>query len=171
MSSSPCRPSTAPRTHRSFYSYHNSSAYSAHLVHSSLSNITGIRLYSAFGLRNVGKRISQPCTSPNEYDTEMPDEAGKPYAKQFLVQQWMRQGEDERRGDLPPARCQSPETLGPPRSAGSLPTSDSAGERDWGVTDDCPPSLVVRVPEEHSTLISTGEMNSEPSIDMAVSSL
>jgi hypothetical protein len=68
--------------------------------------------------------------SPDGYDTEMPDGAGKLYAKQFLVQQWMRQGEDERRDGVPPARCQSPETLGPSGLAGSPPTLDPADERD-----------------------------------------
>jgi ankyrin repeat protein len=106
--------------------------------------------------------------SPIEYDTEMPDEAGKLYAKHFLVQQWMRQGEDERRGDVPPSRCQSLEPLGPPRSAGSPPVLDSADESDWGVMYDRFSSLVVHVPKENSPLIVTEEVNSEPPIAIAV---
>ena len=45
-----------------------------------------------------------------EYDTEMPREAGRLYAKPFWVQRWMLQVEDERRGELVLSRCQSPET-------------------------------------------------------------
>jgi len=101
-----------------------------------------------------------------EYDNEMPNETGKLYAKHFLVQQWMRQGEDERRGEVPPSRCQSPETLGPPRSAGSPAALDSADERDLGVAYDRSSSLGVRIPEDNSTLIVTEEMNSGPSIEI-----
>ena len=38
---------------------------------------------------------------PIEYDAEMPDEAGKLYAKRFLILQWMREGEDARMGEAP----------------------------------------------------------------------
>jgi ankyrin repeat protein len=72
--------------------------------------------------------------SPIEHDTEMLDEAGRLHAKHFLVRQWMLHGEDEKRGDVPPPRCQHQEPLGPPRSAGSPPALNSADERDWGVT-------------------------------------
>ena len=102
--------------------------------------------------------------SPIEYDNEMPDETGKLFAKHFLVQQWMRQGEDERRSEVPPSRCQSPGTLGLPRSAGSPAALDSADERYLGVAYDCSSSLGVLTP-----LLVTEEMNSEPSIEIAVS--
>jgi len=39
--------------------------------------------------------------SPMGYDTEMLDEAGKPYVKHFLIQQWMLCGEDESRVEVP----------------------------------------------------------------------
>jgi hypothetical protein len=107
--------------------------------------------------------------SPNECDTEIPDRVGRLYAKQFLVQQWMRQGEGERRGEVPSPRFQSPETLGPPRLAGSPPALDSADDRDWDATYDRSSSLDVRIPEENSTLTVTQELNSEPSIEIAVS--
>jgi len=104
--------------------------------------------------------------SPNDYGNEMPDETGKLYAKHFLVQQWMRQGEDARRSEVPPSRCQSPETLGLPRSAGSPAALDSADERELGVAYGCSSSLGVR---GNSTLIVAEEMNSGPSIEIAVS--
>jgi len=107
--------------------------------------------------------------SPIEYDNEMPDETGKLFAKHFLVQQWMRQGEDERRGEVPPSRCQSPETLGPPRSAGSPVTLDSADELDSGVAYDHSSSLGVRIPEENSTLIVAEEVHSGLPIEIVVS--
>jgi len=51
--------------------------------------------------------------SPMEYDIEMLDEAGKPYVKHILIQQWMLWGEDESRLRYP---IQMPKfrTLGPP---------------------------------------------------------
>jgi len=107
--------------------------------------------------------------SPIEYDNEMPDETGKLYATHFLVQQWMRQGEDERRGEVPPSRCQSPETLGLPRSAGSPAALDSADTRDLGMAYERSSSLGVRIPEESSTLTVTEEINSGPPIEIAVS--
>ena len=66
--------------------------------------------------------------SPNQYDTEVPDEARKLYAKDFLIQQWMQRGEDERRGEVPQSRCQSQENM--------------------GATYDRSSSLAVRTPEE-----------------------
>jgi len=107
--------------------------------------------------------------SPIEYDNEMPDETEKLYAKHFLVRQWMRQGEDERRGEVPPSRCQSPETLGPPRSAGSPPALDSADERDCDATYDRSSSLIVRIPKENSTPTVPEEMSWESSVEVAVS--
>jgi ankyrin repeat protein len=99
--------------------------------------------------------------SPFECDTEMADEVGKLYAKRFLVQQWMRQGEDESRGELPLSRCQSPEILGPPRTAGSLSSLDSAAKREWDVTYDRSSSLGVRIPEGDPPLIVVEEADSE----------
>ena len=64
---------------------------------------------------------SADCASPNEYDTEMPDEAGKVLAKDFLIQQWMRKGEDERRGEVPLSRCQSQETSSPEGTVSTQP--------------------------------------------------
>jgi len=81
---------------------------------------------------------------PIECDTEIPDEAGKLYAKHFLIQQWMREGEDEGRGDVPLSRCQSQETSG-------LPALDSADERVRGVMYKRS-SLGIRTPEKDSTL-------------------
>ena len=79
--------------------------------------------------------------SPNQYDTEMPDEARKLYAKDFLIQQWMQQGEDERKGEVSQSRCQSQENRGATnvRSSSSgvctpeeRPTPAVAGEIDLG---------------------------------------
>jgi hypothetical protein len=81
---------------------------------------------------------------PIEFDTEMPDDAGKLYAKHFLIQQWMREGEDERRGEVTPSKYQSQETS-------SQPALDSADESVRGVTYDGSPSLGTQTPEEHST--------------------
>ncbi len=77
---------------------------------------------------------------PIECDTEMPDEAGRLYAKHFLIQQWMLQGENERRGEVPLSRCQSQETSSPP-------APDSADERVWGATYDRSSSSDVPPPE------------------------
>jgi len=107
--------------------------------------------------------------SPIEYDTEVPDEAGQLYAKRFLVQQWMRQGEDERRGEVPASRCQSLETLGLPRSAGSPPALGSADEGDWGAMYDRSSPFIARIPKENSTPTVTEEMNPGSSKEVAVS--
>ena len=87
-----------------------------------------------------------------ECDTEMPDDAGKHYAKHFLIQHWMREGEDERRDEAPLSRCQSQETSSPP-------ALDSADERVWGVSYDGSSSLAVRTPEGHSTPIVAEEID------------
>ena len=95
-----------------------------------------------------------------EYDTEMPDEAGKLYAKHFLIQQWMRDGEDERRDEVPLSRCQSEETSSPP-------ALDSADERVWDVPYDGSSSLVVCAPEGHSTPVVAEEIDWKALIETA----
>ena len=93
-----------------------------------------------------------------ECNTEMPDKMGKPYAKRFLVQQWMRRDEDERTGGMPPSRCQSLEILDRPSMASS--------------PQDVPnhpfPPVCVPSPGENSTLIVVKEgMDFGASIEMA----
>ena len=95
-----------------------------------------------------------------ECDIEMPDEAGKHYAKHFLIQQWMREGEDERRDDVPLPRCQSEETSSPP-------ALDSADERVWGVPYDGSSSLVIRTSEGHSTPVVAEEIDRKALIETA----
>ena len=89
---------------------------------------------------------------PIEYDTEMPDEAGKLYAKHFLVQQWMGESEDSRRGEVSLSRCQSHEPSSPP-------VLGSTDERNWGVPCDGSPSLVVRTPEAQSAPVVAEEID------------
>jgi len=58
------------------------------------------------GLRSIMEMemdSSADGAPPIERDTEMSDEAGKLYAEHFLIQQWVREGEDEGRGKVPPA--------------------------------------------------------------------
>ena len=97
---------------------------------------------------------------PIEYNTEIPDEAGKLHAKHFLIQQWMKEGEDEKRGDVPLSRCQSQETSSPP-------ALDSADERAGVVPYDDSSSLVVRTPEAHSTPVVKEEIDSEALVETA----
>ena len=85
--------------------------------------------------------------SPNQYDTEMPDEARKLYAKEFLIQQWMQQGGDERRGKVPLSRCQSQENR--------------------GATYDRSPSLGVCTPEERPTPAAAEEIDLGGLIEIA----
>ena len=92
-----------------------------------------------------------------EYDTEMPDEAEKLFAKHFLTQQWMGESEDERRGEMSLSRCQSQETSSPP-------ALDSMGVPCGGSS-----SLVARTPEERSTPIVAEEIDSEALIETATS--
>jgi len=133
---------------------------------SDLDPFLSVKLYSN---TDIDSDSHAEDASPIEYDTEMPDEAEKLHAKHFLVQRWMLQSEDERRGDAPPSRCQSPEPLGPSRLADSPPALDSADDKDRGVTCDRSPSLGVHIPEENSIVTSTEEVKSEPSIEIAVS--
>ena len=116
-------------------------------------------------LRSIMEKIDSDSSadgaSPNGYATEMPDEAGKLYAKHFLIQQWMRQGEDEGKDEMPPSRYPCPENLGCPITASGPPALDSPNERDWGVTYDSFPSLAVRITEKNSTFIVTEEMDRE----------
>ena len=95
-----------------------------------------------------------------EYDTEMPDEAGKLYAKRFLIQQWMREGEDERRDEVPLSRCQSQDTSSPP-------ALDSADEKVCGVPYDGSSSLVVCTPEGDSKSVVAEEIDWKALIETA----
>ena len=117
-----------------------------------------VRLYSTVDIDND----SHPKgVSHIKYDTEMPDEARKLYAKPFLVQQRVIQDECER-------RCQSPHTSSPPESTGTPPAPNSADERDRGVMYHLSSSLGVQNPEGYSTPVVAEEMNSEASIEIAV---
>ena len=102
-----------------------------------------VRLHSIMEIDNG----SADSASPNQYDTEMPDEARKLYAKEFLIQQWMQQGEDERMGEVPLSRCQSQENR--------------------GATDDRFSSLGVRTPKERPTPAVAEEMDLGASIEIA----
>ena len=97
---------------------------------------------------------------PIEYDTEMPDEAEKLYARQFLTEQWVGECEDERRGGMPLSRCQSQETSSPP-------TLDSAEERVGVVSYDFSSCLAVRTPEVHYTPVVAKEIDLEALIETA----
>ena len=105
--------------------------------------------------------------SPIEYDTEMQDKVGKLYAKDFLIQQWMRRDEDERRGEAPPSRYPNPDKLGRPRTANGPLALDLTDERGRDVTYGRFPSVGIRIPEENSTLIVAEEMDGEASIEIA----
>ena len=80
-------------------------------------------------------------------------EAGKLYAKSFLVQQCSQQDE----GDI---RRQSPETLSPPGSTGSLTALYSADERDRGVTYDHSTSSGVHIGILHARRSRRNELGS-----------
>ena len=67
---------------------------------------------------------------PVECDTEMPDGAGKLHARHSLIRQWMPQGKDERRGEVPLFRCQSQKASSPERKVSTQPTP----ERHCGVS-------------------------------------
>ena len=82
---------------------------------------------------------------PIEYDTEMPDEAEKLFAKHFLTQQWRGVSEDERRGEMSLSRFQSQKTSSPP-------ALDSS-------------SLVVHTPEGHPTPVVAEEIGLEALIE------
>jgi hypothetical protein len=118
---------------------------------------------------NIESDSKADGASPIECNTDMPDEAGKLYAKHFLIQQWMRQGEDERKGEMSLSRHQSPETLSPARTAGS-PALDSVDERGGGATCDRFSSLDVRVPEENSTPVLEGELGLDSSVEITAPS-
>ena len=97
-------------------------------------------------------------SSPIERNTEMPDKAGKLYAKYFLVQQWMRQDEDGRMGEMPPSRCSSPENLGRPSTTSGPPDAPNYPFS----------SLAVHSPGENSTpIVEMEEMDLEASIEIA----
>jgi len=60
---------------------------------SNLNPSLGVRLHPNM---EIGADSSTPSTSPADRTIEMPEEAGRLYAKHFLVQQWRRKVEDER---------------------------------------------------------------------------
>ena len=109
-------------------------------------------------LRSVMDSDSSAVGAPAiECDTETPDEAGKLYATQLLIQQWMGESEGERRGEVPPSRYQSHETSSPPAL-------------DYmGVPCDSSSSLVARTPEERSTPVVAEKIDSEALIETATS--
>ena len=116
-----------------------------------------VTLHSVMDMDTGGSADDAP---PIECDTEMPDEAGKLYAKHFLIQQWVLQGENERRGEVPLSRCQSQETSSPP-------APDLANEGVWGVAYDRSSSLDAPPPEGHSTPVVAEEIDVEALIDKA----
>ena len=95
---------------------------------------------------------------PIECDTEMSDEAGKLYEKPSLVQQWMPQGEDERRG-MPLSTCQSQETSSPP-------APDPADGSIWHGAYNRFSSLDVRTPEEYSAPVVAEEIDVKAFIEI-----
>ena len=95
-----------------------------------------------------------------ECGTEIPDEAGKLYAKHFLIQQWIREGEDERRGDVPLSKCRGQETSSPP-------TLDSADKKVGVEPYDYSSSLVVYTPEAHSMPVVKEEIDLETLVGTA----
>ena len=97
---------------------------------------------------------------PIECDTEIPDEAGMPYAEHSLIQPWMLQGEGERRGEVRPSRCQTQEIS-------SLPAPDHTDARVWGATYDRSSYLYVRSPEGHSTPVVAEETDMKGLIEEA----
>ena len=114
-----------------------------------------VSLHSIMGIDSDSHAVS---TSPIEYNTEMPDKVRKVSEKHNLVQQWIQGDEDERRGEMPSSRCQSPEILDRPSKASSPP--------------DVPnypfPSLGVPSPGENSTFtVVKEEMDLEAAIEMA----
>jgi hypothetical protein len=66
-----------------------------------------VRLRSTMGMDSDSSAEGAP---PIECDTEMPDNVGKLYEKDILIQKWMRLRGDERRGGVPLSRGQSQET-------------------------------------------------------------
>ncbi len=124
---------------------------------SDLSPSLEVRIRSVMDIDSDG---SADGASPIECDIEMPDEAGKLYAKHFLIQQWVLQGESERWGEAPLSRCQSQETSSPP-------APDSAGERVWSATYDRFSSLDVPPPEGHATPVVAEDMDVEALIEIA----
>ena len=95
---------------------------------------------------------------PIKRDTGIPDEVGKPYAKNLLIQQWTRQGEDEKTGEVPQSSCQSQEI-------GTHPTLDSTDGGVRGITYDRSSSLGIHTPEEHSTPVVAEEIDEEALVE------
>ena len=95
---------------------------------------------------------------PIKRDTGIPDEVGKPYAKNLLIQLWTRQSEDERTGEVPQSSCQSQEI-------GTHPTLESTDGGVRGITYDRSSSLGIHTPEEHSTPVVADEIDEEALIE------
>ena len=125
---------------------------------SALSPSLEVRMRSVMDMDIDGGADDAP---PIDCDTEMPDEAEMLYAKHFLIQQWVLQGENERRGEVPLSRCQSQETNSPP-------AQDSANEGAWGVAYDRSSSLDVPPSEGDSTPVVAEEIDVESLIEIAI---
>ena len=95
---------------------------------------------------------------PIERDTETPDEVGKPHAKHFFIQQWMKQSGDERTGEIPQSRCQSQEI-------DTHPALESTDESVRVITYDHSSSLGIHTPEGHSTPVVVEEIGWEALIE------
>ena len=85
-------------------------------------------------------------------------EAEGQYAKHFLVEQWRRQIENERRGEIPLSRHQSGDARGRLGSASTPPAHDSADERVEGVMHGQHFSPSVQLPQEIPKDITLQEM-------------
>ena len=114
-----------------------------------------VRLRSIMDIDNHSIPDGAP---PIERDTETPDEVGKPHAKHFFIQQWMKQGGDERTGEISQSRCQSQEI-------DTHPALESTDESVRVITYDRSSSLRIHAPEGHSTPVVAEEIDWEASIE------
>ena len=108
----------------------------------------------------IGADSSTPSTSPADPTIEMPEEAERLYAKNFLVQQWRRKVEDERSEvrETPPPRHRMQDVWGNPDAASTTSTSDSADERVGQVMPRESVSSTIQISQGIPTLVASQDM-------------
>ena len=111
---------------------------------------------------------STHSVSTPDYIIEMPEEAEGLRAKHFLVQQWTRDTEDERRSEthgVPPSRYRRQDVRGHPDAASTASINHPADERAGRVMDRQSFSSTIQFPQGVPTLVAPQGM--EDSADIA----
>ena len=125
---------------------------------SSLNPLLEVRLRPCV---EIGGDSSTHSTSPADFTIEMPEEAQRLYAKDFLVQQWTRRIEEERMSEtreVSPPGPRRNDAWGHSAAASTVSTNHSAEERVGRVVERLSFSSTIQSPQGIPTLVVVEQM-------------